>query len=421
MDSLFILQYTCFLVTSMSGIALIVSFFQQSDVTEFYRQARWLLLFGVLIYAAHFVLQMTCGLRAQSDEIGTVFNILFYTPASFLISCAIMRLVCGRSHFGRYVRRGMVGCVVTTLTFCIGFIIHGDFENDIIRYVMHSAFFLSMAYDVIGPFREIRRNQKRVVDGTGNDITQYERFVWSSYLLLSITASLLVFAILWRKPLFILGPMLLLSLLIFIMSFIALGFNIAPIEDVIDYDADSMGILIAAHEKQREKQKARQREELERMMEEGNGKEPEKTTDAAPEEKQNEMPEEMLTETPAEENGELPVDSARMQEISDALNRWIADGGFRDTTANIAKLAKLTHVEREELSLFFYRYLDTTFRIWLSDIRFGEAQRMIKAHPEYNNDTISSNCGFSSRSQLYRIFSDRLGMSPREWYESLAK
>ena len=205
------------------------------------------------------------------------------------------------------------------------------------------------------------------------------------------------------------------------MSFIALGFNITPIEDVIDYDADSMGILIAAHEKQREKQKARQREELERMMEEGNGKEPEKTTDAAPEEKLNEMPEEMLTETPAEENGELPVDSARMQEISDALDRWIADGGFRDTTANIAKLAKLTHVEREELSLFFYRYLDTTFRIWLSDIRFGEAQRMIKAHPEYNSDTISSNCGFSSRSQLYRIFSDRLGMSPREWYESLAK
>lgn len=110
-----------------------------------------------------------------------------------------------------------------------------------------------------------------------------------------------------------------------------------------------------------------------------------------------------------------------MQEISDALDRWIADGGFRDTTANIAKLAKLTHVEREELSLFFYRHLDTTFRIWLSDIRFGEAQRMIKAHPEYNNDTISSNCGFSSRSQLYRIFSDRLGMSPREWYESLVK
>lgn len=211
--------------------------------------------------------------------------------------------------------------------------------------------------------------------------------------------------------------MLLLSLMIFIMSFIALGFNITPIEDVIDYDADSMGILIAAHEKQREKQKARQREELEKMMEEGNIKEPEKATGAAPEEKLNEMP----AETPAEENTELPVDSARMQEISDALDRWIADGGFRDTTANIAKLAKLTHVEREELSLFFYRHLDTTFRIWLSDIRFGEAQRMIKAHPEYNNDTISSNCGFSSRSQLYRIFSDRLGMSPREWYDSLAK
>ena len=42
---------------------------------------------------------------------------------------------------------------------------------------------------------------------------------------------------------------------------------------------------------------------------------------------------------------------------------------------------------------------------------------MIAAHPEYSNDTISTSCGFSSRSQLYKIFSDKLGMSPKQWRE----
>ena len=36
-------------------------------------------------------------------------------------------------------------------------------------------------------------------------------------------------------------------------------------------------------------------------------------------------------------------------------------------------------------------------------------------HPEYSNETISAECGFSSRSQLYKIFKDNLGMSPGDW------
>lgn len=77
-------------------------------------------------------------------------------------------------------------------------------------------------------------------------------------------------------------------------------------------------------------------------------------------------------------------------------------------------------VSRRDLSVYFSQYLHHTFRVWLSDIRMAEAQRLILAHPEYSNDTISAECGFSSRSQLYKLFRDRYGMSPKEWRDHVA-
>lgn len=88
---------------------------------------------------------------------------------------------------------------------------------------------------------------------------------------------------------------------------------------------------------------------------------------------------------------------------------------FCCTTVNMVKLSQSIGVVRRVLSIYFDQHLHTTFRIWLSDIRFKEAQDYIKAHPEYTNESVSSACGFTSRSQLYKIFSDRTGMTPREW------
>ncbi|WP_308007211.1 AraC family transcriptional regulator [uncultured Prevotella sp.] len=40
---------------------------------------------------------------------------------------------------------------------------------------------------------------------------------------------------------------------------------------------------------------------------------------------------------------------------------------------------------------------------------------MMKEFPDYNNDIISAECGFSSRSYLYRIFKEKEGCTPVEW------
>ena len=72
-------------------------------------------------------------------------------------------------------------------------------------------------------------------------------------------------------------------------------------------------------------------------------------------------------------------------------------------------------ITRAELTLYFDKCLDTTFRIWLANIRFEAAKTMMRRFPEYSNDIISAECGFSSRTYLYKIFKEKTGNTPTEW------
>ncbi len=90
-------------------------------------------------------------------------------------------------------------------------------------------------------------------------------------------------------------------------------------------------------------------------------------------------------------------------------------------TVNMPMLSVKLGIPRNELSLYFENYLKSSFRIWLSDIRFKEAQRMLLEECRYSNDTISSECGFSSHAHLYKIFKAKTGFTPGQWRDSVRK
>ncbi len=70
---------------------------------------------------------------------------------------------------------------------------------------------------------------------------------------------------------------------------------------------------------------------------------------------------------------------------------------------------------RYEWSRYFTSCLNSPFRIWLAEVRFEAAKKMMLDYPDYSNDIISAECGFSSRSYLYRIFKEKEGCSPTVW------
>ena len=109
--------------------------------------------------------------------------------------------------------------------------------------------------------------------------------------------------------------------------------------------------------------------------------------------------------------------SERRQEIIlKKLEVWCADGGYRDTILNMVTLSRTLDIPKPELSKYFSG-LNTTFRFWLAEVRFEAAKKMILEKPNYSNDMISAECGFSSRSNLYRMFKEKEGCSPTAWRE----
>lgn len=367
MESLFTLQYTCLLVFAMLMLQLLVSRLYQNSTTPQYEKSRLLLAATMLILVVHYALQIKFKLRANDDNVGTVFNTLFYPIANYFLACSIIQLQSSRKTTRRYAIVGALACLSIVGVFAIGWYTSGNMALDGMRGILFSMFALSMVYFMTSPTIILRRTQHRINNDTGGDISTYDRYTKASYLLLSMLSSTLIFAVTWRPALYVVGPLMLFTMFLFVSSFVALGFNMAPVEDVLTEDETY-----------------------------GNA---------------SDYYNELADDDPT------TISTGQIERISNILEQWVANGGFRDSSANIGKLSQQTGISRIRLSQYFDQYLNSTFRVWLSGIRFAEAQRLVKAHPEYNNDTISVYCGFSSRSQLYKIFNDNTGMSPREWRE----
>ena len=86
--------------------------------------------------------------------------------------------------------------------------------------------------------------------------------------------------------------------------------------------------------------------------------------------------------------------------IQNSLDQWCVDLGYKDCNVNMLTLSRTLCISKNELSQFFDQCLHTNFRIWLSEIRFNAAKKMMQDYPDYSNDIISAECGFSCRTHL---------------------
>ena len=167
---------------------------------------------------------------------------------------------------------------------------------------------------------------------------------------------------LWSFAWVIVGPAVLLALLFFNLTFIALGSSYIPTEELLDKE--------------------------ENIQQYGGAK--------------GEKPLQQLSEE-------------RRNFIQNSLDQWCMDLGYKDCNVNMLTLSRTLCISKNELSQFFDQCLHSNFRIWLSEIRLNAAKKMMLENPDYSNDIISAECGFSCRTHLYRIFKTKEGCSPTEW------
>lgn len=166
MESLFTLQYTCLLVFAMLMLQLLVSRLYQNSTTPQYEKSRMLLAATMLILVVHYALQIKFKLRANDDNVGTVFNTLFYPIANYFLACSIIQLQSSRKTTRRYAIVGALACLSIVGVFAIGWYTSGNMALDGMRGILFAMFALSMVYFMTSPTIILRRTQHRINNDT---------------------------------------------------------------------------------------------------------------------------------------------------------------------------------------------------------------------------------------------------------------
>lgn len=374
---LYLLQFACLIFMFICAFFIAVTRLHVRWINRRYEWSRWMIFAALLFMAVHFFLQMYFGFRATDEDVGAVINVLVYLPCFTLFSMAIYNIEA--THTKRRKMNLICAAVYAAMlaAFAVGYSFSGSLNIGAWLYVMLALFFGNIVYCIYMIIIEMNKRKKLLETMTATDMLPFIRYARASIAMLSLIAISMPFAILSTKSLYIIGPVGLLVLLFFIVNFVAFGNCYVPTEELLD-------------------------------RERGNGE-----TDADDE---STTAENCASQSAADcEQSAQRLSAERSAFIQAALDKWCADMGYKDSSVNMLTLSHSLDINKNELSQFFSQCQNTTFRIWLSEIRFNAAKKMMKEFPDYNNDIISAECGFSSRSYLYRIFKEKEGCTPVEW------
>ena len=367
---LLIVQASSMGVSLTLFFALVLSSLQKADTTRSYELMRWLLAFAMFLFAVHYILQMKFGFRAQGDDVGAVFNILFYSPVTYIISYSILRIGCGYNYYRKFLFASITSISLILCTFIWGYFYYGSMHMQAALYIMGLLFFLTTIFFIIYPMKEIRRVRKMVDEESGQEPVLYNMYMRTSIKLLWAGALFITFSIFYTPVLVIIGPLFLIALVFYIICFLALGYNIRQRSNIIAREAED-----------------------------------EVNADGG-------------------ETGTVAVKavmSEERKEMTKALiEGWIKNQGYASSEINSTLLATRLNIPKRQLVQYLREVEGKTFRIWLSDLRLEEAKRLIIEHPEYSTETVAESCGFS-RSHLQVKFKEATGFTTNEWRDNHAR
>ena len=362
MDSLFLLQFACFIFMLVNAFFVALSHLHVRWENKRYERSRWMIVVALIGLAIQYAVQMVFGFRAMHDNLGAVINILIYTPCFSLISMGIYNIETTSSNLRKMILMcsGIYAAII--VVFCVGISLHHSLYIREGLYLMLTLFCVSVFYCIYMIIQEMISRKNMLETMAATDLLPYVRYSRASVIILWLAVLAMPVAIFSTTLLYIVGPAVLLALLFFNLTFIALGSSYIPTEELLDKE-----------------------ENIQRC---------------------------------GGANGEKPLQQLseeRRNFIQNCLDQWCMDLGYKDCNVNMLTLSRTLCISKNELSLFFDQCLHSNFRIWLSEIRLNAAKKMMLEYPDYSNDIISAECGFSCRTHLYRIFKTKEGCSPTEW------
>ena len=173
MNSLFLLQFACFIFMLVNAFFVALSHLHVRWENKRYERSRWMIVVALLGLAIQYVIQMGFGFRAADDSLGAVVNILVYTPCFSLISMGIYNIEATRSNLRKMILMcsGIYAAII--VAFFVGTSLHHSLYIREGLYIMLALFCVSVIYCISMIVREMIRRRNLLETMAATDILPY--------------------------------------------------------------------------------------------------------------------------------------------------------------------------------------------------------------------------------------------------------
>lgn len=336
--------------------------------SKVYSCSRWLMTAGTAMLPIQFLLQYTLHFRQMGVTQAVLVNLLFFIPSAIFISLSILYLL----RQGRMKRHEwLVGIVTYLLVLAIlawalltdGQPLLSD-TPELRRAEMASAvlYLIMQIYYGILDILELRRIKRALQGFYDQEKEDVIHWMCNSAIMLLFSGVLAPIAIFWSDMWLILySTTLFFTIFYCAISFYSYGIDHARQQAISDAEENA----------------------------EEAGLNDETSSDV--------------------------MDEADRLHVEQAVNRWIAYGGYLKSGITIQTVVNEMKIPRYQLTAWLKTTEWELFNPWLTHLRLEEAKRQIAQHPDWSNDTIADNCGFSSRSYFQTVFRKQTGMTPAQF------
>lgn len=241
MSSLYLFQFAALVFMLVNALFVALARLNARWKNKRYERSRLMIFLALVLLSAQYYVQMRFHIRATDDHLGAMVNMLVYTPCFGLIAMAIYNLEAVQAK-----RRNMalacagfyaaiVGC------FALGHYLRGSWHIGGWLYPMLALYSVHMIYCVLMIRKETHKRRRMLETLTATDLLPYVRYSYASVVNLCLAALVTPVAILSTTTLYIFGPLVLMAILFFVLTFISLGTGYMPSEELLDSEGGRTG------------------------------------------------------------------------------------------------------------------------------------------------------------------------------------
>lgn len=110
------------IVMAMLAFFVFVSRYYVTCRNRQFEQSRWMIVVALLLFVVHYMCQMRLGWRQQGNDVGVLFNLLFYSPSAILLSWSQLNILRAGHRRWSFMRYGVVGYALMVLCIVAGVI-----------------------------------------------------------------------------------------------------------------------------------------------------------------------------------------------------------------------------------------------------------------------------------------------------------